>query len=107
MDLHQKKCVACEGGLLALDRKSAEFFLGQLDKWSLSADAKKIRKAFEFEDFKQALAFINRVGELAETEGHHPDLFNSYNKVSIELWTHAIQGLSENDFILAAKIDRL
>ena len=76
------------------------------DKWVV-IDDKKIKHEFKFKDFKQAITFINKVAEVAESEGHHPDIYVFYNKVVIELWTHAIGGLSENDFIVAAKIEPL
>ena len=74
--------------------------------WEL-VDTKKIRKDFEFKSFMDSIAFINKVAELAEEEGHHPDMFIYYKKVSLELWTHAIKGLHENDFIMAAKIEQI
>jgi 4a-hydroxytetrahydrobiopterin dehydratase len=105
-DLALKRCVPCEGGVPPLDQAAARNYLASLSGWSL-ADGARIRKEFRFKDFSQALAFVNCVGAIAEAEGHHPDiLIHSWNKVRIEIWTHAIGGLSENDFILAAKIDR-
>lgn len=106
-DLAQKKCVACEGGTVPLNRTEAEVLLGQLNQWSLSDDATHIQKQYSFPDFAQALAFVDRVGALAEQEGHHPDITLAWGKVGITLTTHAIGGLSENDFILAAKVDRI
>ncbi len=106
-DLVHKKCVSCEGGIPALSRAGAEAFIRQVPAWVLSDDAKRMSREFSFPDFKSALAFVSRVGALAEEEGHHPDIFLSWGKVRIELWTHAVGGLSENDFILAAKIDAL
>lgn len=105
--LLQKKCIACEGGAFALSRTEAEVLLRQVSGWKLSDDAKRISREFPFPDFKSALDFVNRVGAIAEEEGHHPDIFLSWGKVRVELWTHAVGGLSENDFILAAKIDPL
>jgi len=105
-DLAQKRCVPCEGGVPPLDEPAARRYLASLTGWSLS-DATRIQKEFAFKDFARALAFVNRVGAIAEAEGHHPDiLIHSWNRVRLEIWTHAIDGLSENDFILAAKIDR-
>ena len=75
-------------------------------KWDV-IDEKKLRREFKFHNFKQAMAFVNRVAELAEQEGHHPDISVFYNRVVIELWTHAVKGLSENDFIVARKIERI
>ena len=77
----------------------------KIDGWT--TDNKKISKTFKFADFKEAMKFVNKVADLAENEGHHPDINISYNKVEIILWTHAIGGLSTNDFIVAAKIDQL
>ena len=107
MDLTKKKCVACEGGMPPLSRVEADALLREVPEWLLAADTKKISREFKFSDFKSALAFVNRVGEVAEAEGHHPDIFLAYGRVRIELWTHAVCGLSENDFIVAAKISRL
>lgn len=106
-ELSQKKCVACEGGTAPLNRTEAEVLIKQLNGWRLSGDARWISKEFKFKDFAHALAFTNKVGEIAESEGHHPDLQISWGKVVIELTTHAIKGLSQNDFIIAAKIDLL
>lgn len=107
MDLAQKKCVACEGDMPPLNRTEAEVLLKQVKEWTLSGDARWLSKEFKFKDFKEALAFTNAVGDIAESEGHHPDLQLSWGKATVELTTHAIKGLSENDFILAAKIDRV
>ena len=107
MDLAQKKCVPCEAESPPLSRSSAEALLSQITGWNLSAEAKKISKTFKFKNFREAISFANAVAEIAETEGHHPDLSISWGKVAVELTTHAVKGLSENDFILAAKIDSL
>ena len=104
MDLTAKKCVACEGGVPPLSGALLEPYLKEVTGWEV-VDGKKIRKVFTFPDFKSALAFVNKVGDIAESEGHHPDIQFGWGKVVIELTTHAIGGLSENDFILAAKID--
>ncbi|MDP3974861.1 MAG: 4a-hydroxytetrahydrobiopterin dehydratase [Candidatus Jorgensenbacteria bacterium] len=106
MNLIAKKCVPCEGGTLPLTGATLELYLKEVKGWKVS-EGKKIRKEFTFSDFKSALAFVNKVGEIAESEGHHPDVALSWGKAVVELWTHAIGGLSENDFILAAKIDKL
>ncbi len=100
-------CVPCEGGTLPIDKESAEVLLNNIPNWSLSTDGKAIHKEYTFKDFKEALAFTNTIGTIAETEGHHPDITLSWGKVSITLSTHAINGLSGNDFILAAKIDEI
>ncbi len=107
-ELLQKKCVPCEGGVEPFTPSQAGEYLKQLKlAWLLSDDNKKIKHQFKFKDFKEAMAFINKVAEIAESEGHHPDIRVSWNKVSVEPWTHAIGGLSENDFILAAKIEEI
>ncbi len=106
MDLVQKKCVACEGGAAPLTRAEAEVLLKQLRGWTLSGDGRWISKEFKCKDFKDALAHTNTIGAIAESEGHHPDVQLSWGRVVVELTTHAIGGLSENDFIVAAKIDR-
>lgn len=106
MELAQQTCVACEGGMPPLNQIEAGVLLVQVSGWVLSPDAKMISKEYTFKDFKEALAFVNRVGAIAETEGHHPDIqLTNYRHVGITLSTHAIHGLSQNDFIVAAKID--
>ena len=107
MDLAQKKCVPCEVGGKPLTKEEARTLLEQTPGWQLDEDAKKITRNFKFKDFKEALAFTNKVSALAEAEGHHPDMLLKWGKVAIELSTHAVKGLSENDFILAAKIDTI
>ena len=89
------------------NRDEASTLLKQLSKWTLSGDARWISKEFKFADFKEAMAFTNKIADIAESEGHHPDLQISWGKVIVELTTHAIKGLSQNDFIIAAKIDEL
>ena len=103
--LTSKHCVPCEGGVPALTADEIAPLLTQLDGWSVHG-VKKLTRTYTFPDFVQALAFVNRAGAIAEEEGHHPDLFLTWGKVGVELTTHAIGGLSENDFILAAKLDR-
>ncbi|MBI5456825.1 4a-hydroxytetrahydrobiopterin dehydratase [Candidatus Kaiserbacteria bacterium] len=107
VDLTQKKCIPCEVGTIPLSREQAEELLAQTPGWELDEDAKEIERKFKFKDFKEALLFANKVGRIAEAEGHHPDMKIGWGKVKVELSTHAIKGLSENDFILAAKIDAL
>lgn len=102
-----QKCVACEGGTPPLTRAEAEAYMAQTPDWSLSEDGLRISRRFVFKDFKESMAFINKVADLAEAEGHHPDMHCSWNKVTLELTTHAIKGLSKNDFILAAKTNAL
>ncbi|MCC6123533.1 MAG: 4a-hydroxytetrahydrobiopterin dehydratase [Pirellulales bacterium] len=106
LDLAAKKCKACEGGLEIIGPQQARTLLKALTGWQLVEEGRRIQKKWEMKDFKAVMAFFNRVAELAETEGHHPDLHvEGYRNARIELWTHSIGGLSENDFILAAKID--
>lgn len=90
-----------------MNEEKAHEYLSQTLGWALAEDKKSIKKEFSFKDFVQAMAFVNKVAEIAESEGHHPDLHIFYNKVKIELSTHAIGGLSENDFIVAAKVNAL
>ena len=107
-DLTNKVCKACKGYEKPMNLEEAEKYLEKVDGWKIIEDGKMISKEFEFKDFKDALGFVNKVGELAEKEEHHPDInLHSYKKVEINLTTHAIKGLSENDFIEAAKIDEL
>ena len=107
MELHEKKCVPCEGGAQPLTRAEAEKLLSQVQGWVLSDDVKNISRTFEFKNFVQAMAFVDNVADAAEIDAHHPDIHIFYNKVTLELSTHAIDGLSENDFIAAAKINRI
>ena len=106
-NLSSGHCVPCEGGMLPIDKVSAEVLIKNISGWELSPDAKIISKEFTFPDFKTALEFTNKVGTIAETEGHHPDISLGWGKVKISLSTHAIGGLSGNDFILAAKINEI
>lgn len=106
-ELAQKKCVACEGNVAPFNKEESQVLLKQLNAWTLSGDSRWLSKEFKFKDFKEALAFVDKVGAIAEEEGHHPDIQLSWGKAIVELTTHAIKGLSENDFILAAKIDLL
>jgi 4a-hydroxytetrahydrobiopterin dehydratase len=107
MDLTEQKCVACEGNVTPFDKEEGEILLGQIPGWGISTDGKTISREYSFKDFKEALAFVNKVGTIAESEGHHPDIhLMDYKKVKIDLSTHAINGLSQNDFIVAAKIDQ-
>ena len=104
--LTQKKCVACEGGIPPLTHEEIAKFLPEVSGWIVASDELSISREYVFKNFKEALAFTNKVGELAESEGHHPDItIHDYKNVGIKLSTHAISGLSENDFILAAKIN--
>lgn len=105
-ELAARHCVACEKGTPPLSEEEARVYLPEVPGWEMR-EGKSLRRRFRFKDFVEAMAFVNRVAAVAEEEGHHPDIFISYNRVRIDLSTHAIDGLSENDFILAAKIDRL
>jgi 4a-hydroxytetrahydrobiopterin dehydratase len=106
-DLAKKRCIPCEGGTKPLSKPEAEKMLTELDNWMLVDDAHLLVKTFQFPDFKTALQFGNDIGRIAEFEGHHPELTIGWGHVGVELTTHAIGGLSENDYILAAKIDEL
>jgi len=105
-DLAQRKCVPCEGGAEPLKKEAAAELLKMVEGWELS-DTSGIGKKFKFKNFKEALDFVNSVARLAEEQGHHPDFHIYYNRVELFLTTHAIGGLSENDFIMAARIDGL
>ncbi len=100
------KCVPCHGGIPSLDRAAAAERAELVPGWTL--DFPRLRRTFALKDFRAALAWVNRVGMLAEEQGHHPDFhLTGWNKVELELWTHAVGGLSDNDFVLAKKIDEL
>jgi 4a-hydroxytetrahydrobiopterin dehydratase len=105
--LAQKHCVPCRGGVEPLKGEEIRERMKELDPgWSV-AEEHHLEREFTFDDFRQALDFVNEIGELAEQEDHHPDIYLTYGKVRVQLWTHKIDGLHENDFILAAKIDTL
>ena len=107
-ELIDKKCKPCEGGVLPLDLSEIHKYQKKVDGWDIKPDEKKIyflEKKFNFKNFIESQKFINRVGEVAEQEGHHPDILFGWGYAKISVTTHAIEGLSENDFILAAKID--
>ncbi|SRR5258706_12931103 len=110
-DLTTKHCVPCEGGTPPLPNDMEEKLYKEVKSWILLRDpdqmkVHKLRKQFIFKNFKEAIAFVKIVADIAEEEGHHPDIYIFYNKVQLELYTHAVGGLSENDFIMAAKIDK-
>ena len=106
--LTAKKCLPCEGGVEPCSPSEARQQLEQLAGWTLVHDGKRIRREWRVRDFMAGIDFFNRCAQIAEADGHHPDLhIAGYRNVAVELWTHAIGGLSENDFILAAKIDQL
>ncbi|MCB1213438.1 MAG: 4a-hydroxytetrahydrobiopterin dehydratase [Chlamydiia bacterium] len=106
-ELSKKSCVPCSGGIPPLKGESLAELQLQLDKRWQVVDEHHLEREFIFKDFKEALAFTNSVGEIAEQENHHPDIFLSYGKVKVLLWTHKIDGLSESDFIFAAKVDEV
>lgn len=106
-DLARKRCVPCEGGEPALTSAQARDLLPQVPEWKLSEDAKKLTREFVFKDFATALTFANKIGDIAEEQWHHPDLEVKWGKVHVTLTTHSIHGLSENDFILAARINEI
>ena len=107
-DLVHKHCVPCEGGMPPLSEKEEDTLHQEVGDWLLLRDANhKLRKQFTFKNFLEAIDFINKVAKVAEEEGHHPDIYIFYNKVQLDLFTHAVGGLSENDFIMAAKINKL
>jgi 4a-hydroxytetrahydrobiopterin dehydratase len=105
LSLHQKKCKPCEGRTPPLNIEQSNKLLTHIEGWNLKNV--RIEKDFKFKNFKEAMNFANAIAELAESEGHHPAIYISWNRVKVTLTTHAIKGLSENDFILAAKIDRI
>jgi len=108
MSLKDKRCVPCEAGTPALDRATVSLLLSDLMDWELRAvtgTPEKIAKRFKFDDFLGTMAFVDKMAALAEEQGHHPDFCVHYSEVEVTLWTHAVGGLSENDFIMAAKID--
>ena len=107
-DLIKLKCIPCEGGIDPLTRTDFSIYLDQVSDWAVIDNDTKIQREFTFKDFKEALDFVNAAGDIAEEEGHHPNIcIHSWNKVKMTIYTHAINGLSENDFILAAKIDAI
>ncbi|MEO6186803.1 MAG: 4a-hydroxytetrahydrobiopterin dehydratase [Steroidobacteraceae bacterium] len=107
-DLHTRHCVPCEGGIAPLSRAAAEEVLQRLDEnWQLSLDAAAIQREFRFKDFFRTMSFANALAHVANLEDHHPDLEIGYGYCRVRFTTHAIKGLSENDFICAAKIDQL
>ena len=105
-DLGNRRCVPCEGGVAPLDTEDQKRFLKQLDcEWRVVDDGRKIQYRFLFDSFIEAMVFVNDVAAIAEAEGHHPDIHVYYRQVIIDLTTHAIEGLSDNDFVLARKIE--
>jgi 4a-hydroxytetrahydrobiopterin dehydratase len=105
MSLATKHCVPCKGGIPPLTRAEAEAYLKDAPGWDLSADGTRIQRNFKFKNFVSALSFVNQIGGLAESEGHHPDISLGWGYCTVTLYTHKIKGLHENDFIMAAKIN--
>ena len=105
--LAEKTCTPCRGGIPPLTRDEAIRFQAQVPDWGLGDDAHRIERTFQFRNFREALAFVQEVGALAETEGHHPDIHFGWGYATVSLRTKKIKGLHENDFIMASKIDRL
>lgn len=106
-DLASRRCVPCREGTPPLAPDIVRIFQADVDPGWRVVDGHHLERAWTFPDFATGLAFVNRVGALADAEGHHPDIHLAWGKVRIEIWTHTVQGLSEADFVLAAKIDRL
>lgn len=104
MSLTEKKCIPCSGGTPQLTALERETLIQQISGWDVE-DEKKLVKSFSFNDFNEPMKLANKIWEVAEKEGHHPDLFVAWGKLKVEIWTHAAGGLTESDFILAAKID--
>jgi 4a-hydroxytetrahydrobiopterin dehydratase len=104
MGLSEKTCVPCRGGIPPLTAAEIAPLAAQLADWNV-VENHHIERDFKFSDFKTALDFVNRIGAIAEEQGHHPDIFLAWGKVGVKVWTHKIDGLTESDFILAAKVD--
>tara|TARA_B100000886_G_scaffold302927_1_gene233252 strand:+ start:1214 stop:1552 length:339 start_codon:yes stop_codon:yes gene_type:complete len=109
-DLSEKKCVPCEGNIPPFKIDEIHRYLKQVDGWDVvqdKIDGYHLIKSFKFENFLKSQDFVNKVGQIAEREGHHPDLWHGWGYARIKIYTHAIKGLAESDFILAAKIDKI
>jgi 4a-hydroxytetrahydrobiopterin dehydratase len=107
VNLIEKTCIPCRGGIPPLEASAAKQLLSQAPSWTLMDDAHRIERTFRFQDFRGAIAFVNKIGDLAEAEGHHPDIHFGWGYATVSMQTHKIKGLHENDFIMAAKINRL
>lgn len=109
MDLAQRECIPCKGGVPPFDREQSQRLQQQLGSdWLLEHnDHDYLQKTYRFKNFREALDFVNRVGNLAEKVGHHPDIYLAWGRVTLQIWTHKIKGLAESDFIFAAKCDTL
>jgi len=109
-DLYKKKCVACDGNTLPFDTTEIHKYLKKIDGWDVMSDSSQIyylKKEFKFKNFVESEKFVNKIGSIAEQEGHHPDISFGWGYAKIKILTHAIKGLAESDFILAAKIDQI
>lgn len=106
MELAQKQCVPCRGGVPSLKGAELEALKRQVPGWDV-VDEHHLKKTYAFPDFVKALDFVNKAGAIAEQQGHHPDLYLTWGKVGVEIWTHKIDGLTESDFILAAKLEQI
>ena len=109
-NLHEKKCIPCEGGIPAFNIDEINEYLKKIDNWNVKEDDKNkfyLIKEFKFKNFLESQNFINKVGEISEKEGHHPDIWFGWGYAKIKIYTHAIKGLHESDFILAAKVDKI
>ena len=107
--LHKKKCVACDGNTIPFDVSEIHKYLKKVDGWDVKNNNENyyLEKEFKFKNFIDSQAFVNKIGDIAETEGHHPDLHFGWGYAKVKIFTHAIKGLAESDFILAAKIDQI
>jgi len=111
--LREKKCVPCEGGVTPLNAREIHEYLDQIPDWVVretkqdDKSVQTLQKRFQFKNFREGMAFLRKVEDIAEAEGHHPDFCVHYNKIDFTIWTHAIGGLHENDFILAARINAI
>lgn len=105
-DLAEQTCVPCRGGVPPMAAEKADHLLAELDGGWTVVETHHLERTFEFPDFAEALAFTNAIGDIAEEQGHHPDIHLSWGRVRVEIWTHKIDGLTESDFVLAAKFDR-
>ena len=108
--LYKKNCIACDGNTIPFDVSEIHKYLKKIDGWDVKNNNNEnyyLEKYFKFKDFKESQNFINSVGDIAETEGHHPDLYFGWGYAKVKIFTHAIQGLAEGDFILAAKINQI
>jgi len=106
-ELYEMKCVPCSGGVPPFGREEVEKYVARLGGGWRAVDDHHLEKEYAFKNFREALAFTNRVGEVAESESHHPDIYLAWGKVKLQVWTHKIDGLTESDFVLAAKADKL